>query len=147
SRNDPRGEFIALDIALTQGKRVKGARDKAFKTHKQALFGPLAGLMSYGEKFERGILTHARISTRKGGLDVGEDRRREILDDLRWAQLRSMDVSYNDAGVAEVFEHAPLLALERLERPGLAALRGFARRSDTVPVKTLGISGSSNDAD
>jgi hypothetical protein len=87
-------------------------------------------------------MVHARITTRKGGLDVGEDRRREILTDLRWAHLRSMDVSYDDLGAAELFEHAPLLALEQLSRPGIVALQGFGRREDSVPLRALGVSGS-----
>src|SRR5690606_34318373 len=146
SRRDPRGEFIILDVALAQGKKVKGAREKYFKANKDALFGPLAGLLSYGETFERGLLTKLRITTRKGGLDVGEDRRREILGDLRWATVRELDVSYDDLGVAAVFEHAPLLSLEQLGRPGLAALQGFARRPDPIPLRSLSVSGGPDDS-
>ncbi|MFO7563579.1 MAG: TIGR02996 domain-containing protein [Enhygromyxa sp.] len=145
ARRDPRGEFIALDVALAQGEKVKGAREKYFKANKEALLGPLASLIDYREKFERGLLIGAMVTTRKGGLDVAEDRRRETLGDLRWATLRSLSVSYDDLGAAVVFEHAPLLSLEQLERPGLAALQGFARRKDTVPLRTLSVSGKHDD--
>ncbi|HVI03587.1 MAG TPA: TIGR02996 domain-containing protein, partial [Enhygromyxa sp.] len=145
SRKDARGEFIALDIALRQGKKVKGAREKYFKANKDALLGPLAGLLNYGEKFERGFLDFARISTRSGGLDIGEDQRRALLGDLRWALIRGLDVSRDDDGVAQVFEHAPLLALERLSGVGVASLRSFARRQDSLPLRTLEISGRQDD--
>lgn len=142
SRQDPRGEFIALDVALSQGKKVKGAREKYFKANKQALLGPIALLLSWGEKFERGFLDVVRITTRTGGFDIGEDQRRELIGDLRWALIRSLQVDRDsDAeAIAELFEHAPLLALERLSVSGLAPLRGFTRRSDSLPVRELNIS-------
>ena len=140
SRHDARGEFIALDVALAQGKSVKGARNKYWSKHKNEIFGPLAGLLSWGEAFERGLLTTARIYTRKGGLDVGEDKLREILGDLRWASIRDMDVSYDDVDAAEVFARAPLWSLRSLSTPGLAAMAGFARRQDTIPLRVLEVS-------
>lgn len=147
NRKDPRGEFIALDVALTQGKKVKGARDKYFKANKDALIGPLAGLMSWGEKFERGFLDFARISTSSGGLDLGEDQRRVLLGDLRWALIRGLSVDDDDEGIAAVFEHAPLLALERISGVGVALLASFARRQDSLPVRVLEISASHDDTD
>jgi uncharacterized protein (TIGR02996 family) len=146
TRKDARGEFIALDLALTQGKKVKGAREKYFKANKDALIGPLAGVLSWGEKFDRGCLDLARITTRKGGLDIGEDQRRELLGDLRWALIRSLHVDADEEDVAAVLAHAPLLALQRLSGVSPALLRSLARREDSLPVRTLEISASSSDA-
>jgi uncharacterized protein (TIGR02996 family) len=147
AREDPRGDFIALDLALAAGNKVQGKRDKWLETHRDALFGPLQGLSAWQSKFERGLLEHFDLTTRTGGLDVADDRRRELLDDLRWATIRSMRVSHSDMAAAEVFARAPLWALDELERPCLAVLASFAQREDTLPLRSLQISGSPNDDD
>ena len=145
-RNDPRGEFMALDIALAHGKKVKGKRNKYLKTHCSALLGPLEKVSDWGSDFERGLLAKMHFTAQKGGLDVGEDRRQQTLKDLRWATVRSLRVGYSDEGAAAVFGHAPLLALETLSNPGLVALSGFAQRQDPVPLRSLELSGRESDS-
>jgi uncharacterized protein (TIGR02996 family) len=147
ARQDPRGEFIALDLALAAGKRVKGAREKYFKAHKQALFGPLAPVLTWGEEFERGLLVGAKISTRRGALDLAADARAALFDDLRWACVRELQVSHDDLGVRELFERAPLAGLRTLSRPSLTALQGFAARREPLGLRELYVSGSPDDSD
>jgi uncharacterized protein (TIGR02996 family) len=146
AREDPRGEFIALDVALARGKSVKGAREKYYKAHEAALFGPLASVAGWRHGFERGLLVKLQVHTRKGGLDVPEDRRRAIVSDLRWATIRELEVSH-DEDVAELFERLPLLSLRRLGRPNLPAMLGFARRRDAIPLAALSLSAREGDSD
>jgi uncharacterized protein (TIGR02996 family) len=147
ARQDPRGEFIALDLALAAGNKVKGAREKYFKTHKQALFGPLAPVMTWGEEFERGLLVRAQISTKRGALDLPADRREALFDDLRWACVRTLQVGHDDLGVRELFERAPLTGLRTLSNPCLAAVQGFAARREPIGLRELYLSGSAQDSD
>lgn len=150
SRSDPRGEFIALELALARGdasKKIKSAHKAWLKRHQPLLFGPIAGLVSWGPEFERGLLTGVRVQTRTGALNVAADLRDAMLTDLRWATVRCLHVDYDDVQIAELFERAPLLALDELERPNLEALQGFARRSQPVLLRTLEVSASPDDGD
>ena len=147
SRQDPRGEFIALDVALAHGKKVKGARDKFFKANRAGILGPLEPLSGYNPSFERGILTNMSVVTSKGGLDLPADRLAALVEDLRWANIRELQISYDDRRMQPVFERAPLLSLRSLARPNLEVLQGFAARADTIPLRELEVSGSPHDDD
>ncbi len=145
SRGDARGAFINLDIQLASGERVKGKRDRYYKAHKHSILGPVAPLVSWNERFERGFLHSARFSTQRGVLDVPADQRDAMLGDLRWATLRSCQVSGTD-DFTEVFRHAPLWSLRHVQRPSLTALLAFADRTRPVPLHSAAITARPDDS-
>lgn len=146
SRQDALGRYIALDVALAGGKKVKGKRDKWFKANKDAIFGAIAPLVSWRHAFERGLPVELRIDTGRGVLRVGEDERRAMFTDLRWAFVRKLEVGY-DADVGELFEHAPLWSLRELSRPQIGSVVALGRRRDPVPLRAINLSAAPDTPD
>lgn len=107
---DPRGEFIALQIA--RGDRVPTARELELqKLHGKAWLGELAPVLSWGKgyartTFRRGFLSNADII-----LSVGK-KLRPILTHPAWSTVESFGRMYRDDD--HLLEHAPLRALKEL---------------------------------
>ena len=139
-RGDPRGEFIALDVALARGARVKGKRNKAFRAAAAALPGPLAPMLAMGCRYERGMLTVASVQTDRGALRQAEDALLAMFSDLRWATVRTIMTNlFQD--LQGLMRHAPLLSLRSVGQLNLTSFLALRERApqDALPVTNLSL--------
>lgn len=139
-RGDPRGEFITLDIQLSQGKRVKGRRDKYYKTHRDEILGPTARLIGRGEQVQRGLLHSARVTMLPGALDVPGTQREAMLADVRWAALRECHLFGDGEDIRDFLASAPLASLHRLEGVTITDFLALARRPSAIPLHFVRLS-------
>lgn len=108
---DPRGEFIALQMAIADGTASDGAAKREAKllaTHADAWTGPLPDVVAESRRFERGFLV--ALHRRAGG----EDRLRASLDRIEWATVEKLHLRYvrpADAGhdLVELVRRMPVL--------------------------------------
>ncbi len=135
---DPRGELIALQLAIADGTASAGAERRAhalLAAHADAWTGPLPGIDRASRTFERGFLT--RVSTRASGEAIARS-----LDRPEWATLEQLEITADDVELAPLLDRMPVLrrlcadraALERLVEAGpRAGLRAVFSRGVWIP--------------
>ena len=89
-RGDPRGEFIALQLADLRGGLDKAGRARVralLGEHRHAWLGPLAPvLVQSGTEFHGGFLARARLKRSPRGLD-------ELREDPSWATVEALELA------------------------------------------------------
>ncbi len=141
ARGDGRGDFIALDLDLAAGKRVKGKREKALTAHQGDIVGPLAPLLTY-PKMERGFIHDVTLHPSLTDLPASEQR--TICRDMRWALVERLALRPHHAPLLTA---APLWSLRTLRCDGLASLAGLPEREGTLDVLELDVAPAADEDD
>lgn len=80
--NDPRGEFIALQMQSTRGRKAELKLEKLLERHRAQFLGPLGAVVpERGQVWEKGFLTeaHARLDG-------------SLFDEPSWATVKRLEV-------------------------------------------------------
>lgn len=117
-RGDPRGEFIALQLAKTKTVATKARADALQAEHAHAWVGALRPFLYLPDcTFERGFLTHA------AAFRFEPDRFARIADDPAWGTVESLHLGY----------------VEARKFPKLAAARALAKVTIDLDTKRRSI--------
>jgi uncharacterized protein (TIGR02996 family) len=149
-REDPRGTFIQLELALRQGPQVQGKRDELLKRERQALLGPLCEL-AVEVSFDRGLPDEVRVNLRP--LPHGEPSAelRARLVDPRWRTVRKLLLPRSPswqprpgrklaAGPASILlQHAPLDSLVHLDLSSVDDWASLASRPRPLPARSVSV--------
>jgi uncharacterized protein (TIGR02996 family) len=140
-----RGEFVALDVALSAGQKVRGKRDKLLKSDREGALGPMAAVLGSRTRIERGFVVEADLRLGQGALVVTEDQRRAILEDPGWRTVRSLRAW---DGPGPVLAGSPLDSLREVRgRASLDDLLAAAVREVPLPVVSVALAPRDDEPD
>jgi uncharacterized protein (TIGR02996 family) len=129
SAGDPRGEFIAIQAAIAEGRATSAARQRAsqlFIANVDRWSGPVSGVERASRRFSRGFLVGARITDADGVTDACLAREWRTIEEL------SIDGRAASAGVPALVRTLPLLRV--FSTPREEALRAIA---EGLPLPSL----------
>lgn len=128
---DPRGEFIALQLARDQrGERASRREKELLASHLETWLGRFKGVVQQ-PRFERGFLHHAQI---QGALPSGAEKWAE------WATVGSLDCRNLDLSLETRLLGAPvLLSLRAVAGVSVAGLGLITRARGALPWRRLSL--------
>lgn len=127
-RGDPRGEFIALQLARGDDDPPSDREQALLKQHGKAWLGSLAPVLTWGRgyantQFRRGFVAVADVM-----LSVGK-KLEPLRHDPAWATIEHLEGWFDP----ELLATAPLRALREMPNPvGPVELARFARRAEPL---------------
>lgn len=144
SVGNPRGDFIALSIAMAEGRTDAATRERAsalLAANIDVWTGPLAGVERSSRRFDRGFLSHVRVLMH----DVGAMRR--ALDAPEWRTVEHFELASSAYAVDAVDVLADLLARLPSLRTLVLGTSGserliavLARRGPFPSIRSLAVS-------
>jgi len=132
---DPRGEFIALQLAIANGTADAGAGKRAaalLKRHADAWTGPLPGVVAASVRFERGFLVALRTTATPEQLAASVDR-------PEWRTVEELVLSHRPATPLPVAARMPLLRLLWTQIDGGLAAYAAAGPHSALEVLACGV--------
>jgi uncharacterized protein (TIGR02996 family) len=132
---DPRGEFIALQLARhSSGERATPREGSLLAEHRDAWLGRLAGLV-HQPRFERGFL-HAAQVRRETALPATVERFDE------WATVGNLDVRFLPEALEVRLLGAPSMrSLREVSGLSLAGLSAISKARGALPWRALSLQG------
>jgi uncharacterized protein (TIGR02996 family) len=137
SVGDPRGEFIAIQAAIAEGRASAAARQRAsqlFIANVDRWSGPVYDVERASRRFSRGFLVGARITEAQGVTDACLAREWRTIEEL------SIDDRAASAGVSALVRTLPLLRV--FSTPREDALRAVAGGLPLPSLRALGEAGN-----
>jgi uncharacterized protein (TIGR02996 family) len=131
---DPRGEFIALQMASRRTRKAELKLERLLERHREQFLGPLARVVtSRGQVWEKGFLTACR-ATLDGSL----------FDEPSWATVRALEVLNRDDEVPRELLSPHLRALKEVSGlPRQGVLLVFAA-DRSLPFTSVAVEGPGN---
>lgn len=116
---DPRGELIAIQLAMADGTATPAARKRQAQllaAHADAWTGPLPNIPKASRRFERGFLVEANVNARGAALAGTFDR-------PEWVTLERLEIDGYGTDLRPLLRRLPLLrVLECVHQPVLEQL-------------------------
>lgn len=133
---DPRGEFIALQLARHRsGERATPREGELLAEHRHAWLGRLAGFV-HQPKFERGFLDSAQVR-RETELPAAIERFEE------WATVSHLDVRFLPEPLEIRLLGAPIMrALREVTGISLTGLVAISKARGPLPWRALSVQGA-----
>jgi uncharacterized protein (TIGR02996 family) len=140
SVGDPRGEFIAIQVAIAEGRADAAARQRAsalFIAHVDRWSGPVSGVEQGSRRFSRGFLVGARITDAHSVTAARKTREWRTIEELSIddrAASEEVPALLRSLPLLRVFSTAQEDVLARIAqgRP-LASLRALGEAGDWLP--------------
>jgi len=132
---DPRGELIALQLAIADGTASAGAERRAtalLAAHAESWTGPLPGIDRASRTFVRGFLT--AVTTRASGEAIARS-----LDRPEWSTVEQLEVHAVDVQLAPLLDRMPVLRRLCADRAALERLVAAGPRGGVRVVFSRGV--------
>ncbi len=138
--NDPRGEFIALQVARAAANERPSPREaELLKKHGKAWLGDLAPVLSWGKGYSQTTFRRGFVSTADIILSVGH-KLRPLVDHPAWATVERF--TSGPAMFHELLRQAPLRALVELSVAGVDLAELAARTEPLAAVRRVVVGAS-----
>ncbi len=137
-RDDPRGAFIQLELALAAGKRVKSKRDRFFKKHRGAILGPLNEILTkFNVVFRDGLLSRAPLRLTETSFRKTDAELERLVTDPRWRTVEWLGRPISNVSMVPILSRARLDRLKKIGLHHADELRALARQSPPLEELTL----------